>query len=166
MPKRRSPTQLRKQIVTHLDDFPHQLEVLEASMATFGQGFDLGQFKQAFNRQSGVEGHVRVQAVERGFSRVQNYMGQLALDGTKLVGIHLPKVREGEAARAFEALKQQKVISPSLCGRLKKTQSARSAVEHDYLGMKAGEVHRAVASTATSAREFIGPYTTWITPYL
>jgi len=166
MPKRRSPTQLRKQIVTHLDDFPHQLEALEASMATFGDDFALSEFKPAFDRERGIEGYQRVQSVERGFSRVQNYTGQLALDGTKLAAIDLAKIREGDAARAFEALKDQKVISPSLCGRLKVTQSARSAVEHDYLGMKAGELHRAIASTAASARKFIGPYAEWITPYL
>jgi hypothetical protein len=166
MPKRRSPTQLRKQIVTHLEDFPSQLEALEASMAMFGETFEPGQFKRAFNRESGIGAYARVQAVERGFSRVQNYMAQLALDGTELVGIDLPKIHEGEAARAFEALKHQKVISPALCRRLKKTQSARSAVEHDYLGMKAGEVHRAVVSTAAAARELIGPYARWITPYL
>src|SRR3954468_2009339 len=73
MPNRRTPTQLRKQIVTHLDDFPRQLEALEASMATFGEGFELSEFKKAFNRQSGPDSYVRVQAVERGFSRVQNY---------------------------------------------------------------------------------------------
>jgi hypothetical protein len=166
MTKHKRPDQVRKQIVAHLEDFPRQLQALETAMEAFGEGFELSEFKPAFNGKRGMNAYLQVQALERAFSRVQNYMSQLALDGTMLAGVDLPRLHESDVARAFEALKQKQVLNPSLCRRLKKAQSARSAVEHDYLGMRAGEVHRAIAQTAASAREFIGPYTAWIKQYL
>jgi len=135
-------------------------------MEAFGEDFRLKEFKRAFEGSSGVASALRVQAVERSFSRVQNYMGQLAIDGSLLAGLELPLVHEGEVARAFEALKQEKVIGASLCSRLKDAQKARSAIEHDYVGIPAGDVHRAVDAVAKAAPEFIERYKAWIRPYL
>jgi hypothetical protein len=52
------------------------------------------------------------------------------------------------------------------CRNLKRTQKARSDVEHDYPGMKAGRLHAAVELGLPAAREFIRPYSSWIAPYL
>lgn len=135
-------------------------------MQEFGEEFELNRFKPAFEGRIGIEAYNRVQAVERSFARVQNYMAQLSLSGAQLAGLELPKIREGEAARAFEALKRAGVIDPSLCRKLKRTQKTRSEVEHDYAQVKAGSLHEAVALVAASARDFIEAYTAWITPYL
>jgi hypothetical protein len=163
---RRSPRQARARILAHLEDFDRQLDLLEHGMEAFDEHFDIKEFKRAFEGGSGITSALRVQAVERSFSRVQNYMGQLALDGTLLAGLELPRIHEGEVARAFEALKQEKVITASLCRHLKDAQKARAAIEHDYVGLAAGDVHRAVKTVAKAAPEFIGRYTPWIKPYL
>lgn len=49
---------------------------------------------------------------------------------------------------------------------LSKGQKARSRLEHDYLRMPAGDVHRATRLVHETARDFIGPYRAWIEPYL
>jgi hypothetical protein len=163
---RRSPRQARTKILAHLEDFDRQLDLLGHGIETFGETFDVKEFKRAFAGEAGVAAALRVQALERSFSRVQNYMGQLALDGALVAELELPRIHEGEVARAFEALKEAKVINGSLCRRLKDAQRARAAIEHDYVGLAAGDVHRAVKTVAKAAPEFIGRYKPWIAPYL
>jgi hypothetical protein len=107
-----------------------------------------------------------VQAVERGFARVQNYIAHLSQNGASLAGLERPKIHESGAAGAFEALKEAGAIDASLCKRLKRMQKVRAAVEHEYLQVKAGPLHQAVELLAASARDFVGPYTAWIEPYL
>jgi hypothetical protein len=165
-PSRTSTDRLRKEIVSYLEDFPHQLEVLEASMNTFGDDFDLKELKDSFERKNGIEGSLRVQALERGFTKVQNYLAKLSQSGVMLAGLELPKIHEGPAARSFEALKRAGVIDATTCKRLKQAQETRSVVEHDYLRITAGRLHRSIALLAAASREFIARYTAWITPYL
>jgi uncharacterized protein YutE (UPF0331/DUF86 family) len=166
MPKRKSQAQLRKEVVAHLEDLPRQLLALETAMEKFGEGFELSKFKPAFEGDAGSEAYNQVQAVERGFARVQNYIAQLAQNGARLAGLELPKIHESEAARAFEALKEAGAIEASLCSRLKRLQKVRAAVEHEYLRVKAGPLHQAVELLAASVRDFVGPYTAWIETYL
>lgn len=165
-PDRKNTDRLRKEIVAYLEDFPYQLEVFEESMNAFGEDFELREFKSSFEGQNGIEGSLRVHALERGFTRIQNHIAKLAQSGAMLAGLELPKIHEGPAARSFEALKLAGVIDATTCKRLKQTQETRSAVEHDYVLMKAGRLHKSIALLAATARDFIGPYTAWITPYL
>jgi hypothetical protein len=165
-PDRKNTDRLRKEIVAYLEDFPRQLEVFEAGIGTFGEDFELRKFKDSFEGKDGTEGYLRVQALERGFTRVQNYIAQLAQSGVMLAGLELPKIHEGPAARSFEALKRAGVIDATTCKSLKQTQETRSAVEHDYVLMKAGRLHKSITLLAATARDFIGPYTAWITSYL
>ncbi|HEV2790945.1 MAG TPA: hypothetical protein VGV69_06565 [Solirubrobacterales bacterium] len=162
----KTPTQLRTEIVAHLEDFPHQLLALESAMEEFGEGFEMAVFKPAFERKSGIKAYNQVQAVERAFGRVQNYMVQLSESGAALAGLELPRNHQSSAARAFEALREAGAVDASLCRRLQRAQKARSAVEHSYIKVKAGRVHEAVELVAESARAFIGPYTVWIKPRL
>ncbi len=166
MARRKSADQLRREVVAHLEDFPRQLLALETAMEAFGEGFELSRFKPAFEGKDGSAAYNQVQAVERGFARVQNYIAQLALNGAKLAGLELPKLHQSEAVRAFEALAKAGVIDASLCRRLKRTQKARAEVEHEYLRTTAGRLHEAVELLAGSARDFLGPYTVWIEPHL
>lgn len=166
MAKRKSRVQLRSEVVAHLEDFPRQLLALETAMEEFGEDFELKKFKPAFEGKAGSAAYNRVQAVERGFARVQNYIAQLAQNGARLAGLELPNSHQGEAARAFEALREAGAIDASLCKRLKRTQKARAEVEHEYVQVKAGRLHEAVVLLAASARDFIGPYASWIEEYL
>lgn len=163
---KRSVAQLQNEVAEHLGDFPHQLLALESAMEEFGGDFELKEFKLAFENKAGLKAYNQVQAVERAFSRVQNYVSQLSLSGAALAGLQLPKTHEGKAAQAFEALKEAEVIDASLCRQLKRAQKARTAVEHSYVKVRAGRVHEAVELVADSARAFIGPYAAWIETYL
>jgi uncharacterized protein YutE (UPF0331/DUF86 family) len=157
---------LHSDIVERLDALPDEILALESAMEEFGESFDLKAFKQAFERKSGIKAYNRVQAVERAFSRVQNYVVELAERGAQLAELELPKTHEANSARAFDALTEAGVISGALCRNLKRTQKARSDVEHDYPGMKAGRLHAAVELGLPAAREFAGRYRDWVGQYL
>lgn len=162
----KSTARLRSEITGYLEDFPGQLMALESAMDQFGSDFDRGKFKRAFDREAGLAAYNQVQAVERAYSRVQNHIAKLSESGVMLAGLELPKLREGKAARAFEALKKAGVIDSSLCRKLKDAQRTRSAIEHDYLEMNAGRMHQSVNTLSAAAREFIGAFAAWIEPYV
>lgn len=157
---------LQSEIVERLDGLPEEILALESAMEEFGEGFELNAFKRAFERKDGIKAYNRVQAVERAFSRVQNYVVELAERGCRLARLELPNTHEAPAARAFDALREAEVIGASLCRNLKRTQRARSNVEHDYPAMKPGRLHTAIELGLPSAREFVRPYAAWIAPYL
>lgn len=164
--KRRTAAQLQDEIVSHLEDFPTQLLALESAMEEFGEDFDLAAFKRAFERQPDIKAYNDVQAVERAFARVQNYIAQLAERGAMLAGLALPKTHDGTAARSLDALREAGVISAKVARDLRRTQRARGVIEHEYVAVKAGRVHEAVKLLVPAARAFIGPYADWIEPYL
>lgn len=164
--RKASPKLLRSEIVQRLEDLPRQILALESAMEEFPPDFDRGAFKRAFEMKAGIKGYNKVQAVERAFSRVQSYLAELAEGGARLAGLELPNSHEGDAARSFDALRDEGVIGASLAKDLKRVQKARSAVEHEYLGMRAGRLHEATALTVTAAGEFLGPFSRWIAPYL
>jgi hypothetical protein len=157
---------LQSEILDRLEGFPEEILALESAMEEFGEDFDLQQFKPAFERKSGIKAYNKVQAVERAFSRVQNYVVELAERGVRLAELELADSHAANSARAFDALKGSGVIDASLCRALKRTQKARSDVEHDYPGMKAGRLHAAIELGLPAARRFIGPYRTWVEQYL
>lgn len=156
----------RAEIVEHLEDFPRQYAALENAMGEFGDGFDLKAFKAAFDSITDMSAYNRTQAVERALGRVQNYVAHLAITGARLAGLELPKAEGGDAARAFGALKDARVIGGELCRKLRRAQRARTMIEHSYVTVPAGNVHQAAELVVSSAREFIGPYRDWIEDYL
>ncbi len=164
--KRKSPALLRNEVIARLEDLPHQILALQSAMEEFGGDFKLTEFKPAFERKSGIKAYNKVQAVERAFSRVQNYVVELAEYGSKLAQLELPKSHQGDAARAFDALKAEGVFSATLCNRLKRAQKARSAIEHEYVAVKAGRLHEAINLVLPAAQDFIGPFSAWIAAYL
>lgn len=137
-------------------------------MASFGEDFDLQQFKQAFSTTDDMEAYNRVQALERGVGRVQNFVAELAEAGTKLAEIPRPSMKDAgsSAQRAFEGLRDEGVIDGAVCRRLVRAQKARSMLEHSYVELPAGDVHRAALLVHGSALDFIGPYRAWIAPFL
>jgi uncharacterized protein YutE (UPF0331/DUF86 family) len=157
---------LHSEIVERLEGLPDEILALESAMEEFGESFGLKEFKSAFEKKDGIKAYNRVQAVERAFSRVQNYVVELAERGCRLAELELPSTHEASSARAFEALKEAGVIDASLCRNLKRVQKARSDVEHEYPGMRAGRLHAAVELGLPAARGFIQAYGSWITPHL
>jgi uncharacterized protein YutE (UPF0331/DUF86 family) len=154
-------------VVRHLEDLPRQYAALEHAMASFGVDFDLQLFKAAYNTTEDMDAYNRVQAVERALGRVQNYVGELAEAGIKLAGLSRPADSHGSSAQqAFEALRDAKIISRGLCGRLVQAHGARTRIEHSYVQTPAGDVHRAAILVRDAARDFISRYRAWIEPYL
>ena len=154
-------------IVRHLEDLPRQYAALEHAMASFGEDFDLQEFKAAYNTSDDMDAYNRVQAVERALGRVQNYVGELAEAGVKLAALRRPADAPGSAAQiAFEAMRDAKIITARLCSRLVQAQNARTRIEHSYVQTPAGDVHRAAILVRDTARDFIGSYRDWIEPYL
>ncbi len=163
LPRKADVVRWQREIVDHLEDFPRQHAALETAMAAFGETFELGQFRAAYETKTDMEAYNRAQAVERALGRVQNYVADLAVAGSKLAGLEVPADGdEGAARRAFSALRNAAVINGALCRRLSRAQKARSIVEHSYVEVPAGTVHRAAKLIHESSREFIGPYRSWI----
>lgn len=159
---------LIRRIVGHMEDFPRQIAALESAMAEFGEDFSLVRFKEAYNAVDDPRTYNRVQSVERAVGRVQNYLTDLAVDGVRLAGLPIGGHADGDskAKPYFDALREAKVIGADVCGRLEDGQKARSRLEHEYLGMPAGDVYRAAVTVSRTADDLIGPYRAWIAPYL
>jgi len=159
---------LARDVVAHLEDFPRQYAALETAMAAFGDDFDLKQFKAAFDTSEDLEAYNRAQAVERGVGRIQNYVADLAAASVRLAELPREPLGDGgsTAQQAFEALRDAKVIDAGLCRRLVQAQKARSLIEHSYVRIPAGDVHRATRLIHAAAGDFIGPYRSWIESHL
>jgi uncharacterized protein YutE (UPF0331/DUF86 family) len=153
-------------IVRVLERFPNQYAALEHAMGSFGDDFDLQAFKRAFEFADGMDAYNRAQAVERAVGRVQNFIADLAELGAKLVQLPAPRERGSAAERAFFSLRDAGVIDDELCGRLRDAQRARTRIEHFYLDVTAGEVHRAARLVRDIAPRFLDRYVDWIEPYL
>jgi hypothetical protein len=157
----------RLAIVRHLEDLPRQYAALEHAMASFGSNFDLQQFKEAYNTSDDMDAYNRVQAVERALGRVQNYVAELAEAGVKLAALPRPEDPQRPSPQtAFETMREAKLISAGLCGRVVRAQNSRTRIEHSYVQTPAGDVHRAAILVRDAARDFIGSYRAWIEPYL
>jgi uncharacterized protein YutE (UPF0331/DUF86 family) len=157
----------RRQIGELLADFPRQYAALETAMSAFGDDFDLVPFKQAYETETDMDAYNRVQAVERGLGRMQNYVADLSISGARLADLDLSASdHDALAARAFTALKDTGTIGGELCRKLIRAQKARTMIEHSYAEVPAGTVHRAAELIHVSAREFIARYRVWIEDYL
>jgi uncharacterized protein YutE (UPF0331/DUF86 family) len=152
-------------IVRVLERFPQQYAALEHAMGGFGDDFDLRAFKRACEFADEMEAYNRAQAVERAVGRIQNFMADLAMQGGKLVQLP-PQVHGSPADRAFCSLRDAGVIDAELCARLREAQRARTRIEHFYLDVTAGEVHRAARLVYDIAPRFLERYVDWIEPYL
>lgn len=156
----------RAEILALLEDFPRQLEALEAAMSEFGQDFDLQSFKRAYETNRDMRAYNKVQAVERGLGRVQNYVADLAIAASKLAGLDLGPKAAGEAERAFDSLRAADVISGQLHRSLRRAQKARKLIEHSYVKVPAGKVHEAALLISNTATDFLTVYRVWIPDYL
>jgi hypothetical protein len=157
----------RQSIIRHLEDFPRQLEALRYSTGTFGDAFDADAFAAAYASEDPAA-YLPVLAVERGFGRLQNYMGALTDDGTKLAQLERRTLNKDEPRiqPALEALRDAGAITKTLYRDMIAAQKSRSVFEHDYTRVGADDVHRAVTRLLGVADEFHGRYRIWVAPYL
>jgi uncharacterized protein YutE (UPF0331/DUF86 family) len=94
---------------------------------------------------------------------VQNYVGDLAEAGVKLAELPRPPLQD-QGSRAEQAFAG--VINGKLCRRLIRAQGARRRLEHSYVQIKAGDVHRATELVHETAHKFIQAYRRWIEQYI
>jgi len=155
-------------IEAHLADLARQFDALENAMQAFGADFELAEFKRAYDTTENMDLYNRAQALERAVGRVQNFATELAQAGVKLAALELPPIGpEGsKAAQAFQALRDSGVIGGQLARRLIRAQKLRSRLEHSYVTIPAGDVHRTAILVRDSSLQFIGPYRRWIEPHL
>ncbi|HEY2717473.1 MAG TPA: hypothetical protein VGI73_14745 [Solirubrobacterales bacterium] len=150
-----------------LADFPRQYAALQHAMDEFGPDFDLRAFKRAFAETEDMDVYGRVQLVEHAITRVQTYVADLAIAGAKLAALELPTgVGGGAAERAFSALAEAGVVDRPLVSRLTDVQRARNRIQHGYVDLSAGEVHRAAKEVSEGSMEFLRRYRPWIEPFL
>lgn len=135
-------------------------------MGEFGADFDLQSFKRAYETHQDMRAYNKVQAVERGLGRVQNYVADLAITASKLVGLEVGAKDAGMAERAFDSLRKADVIGGQLHRSLRRAQKARKLIEHSYVKVPGGKVHEAAALIRNTAAEFIAAYRIWIPDYL
>lgn len=159
---------LVRNLIAYAEELPRQITALDTAMQEFGEEFDLAEFKRAFSSSDRPRLYNRVQAAERAFARVQNFLTDMAVSGVRLaeLSVRRPEKDESSAKPCFDALRDAGVIDAGLCRRLESGQKARSRVEHDYLHTPAGDVHRAIKTVRRAAEEFVGPFAAWIEPYL
>lgn len=165
-PRRADVRRRQKKIFDELTNLPREHEALEYAMTAFGVNFDLKGLKDAMRADAEIELYSKVQALERAITRVQNILADLAISGVKLGGLALPEIKAGEAERSFEALKEDGVISVSLCKRLRKAQKTRNRIEHDYDKVTAGQLHEVAEEVRDLSREFLRPFRDWVEPQL
>lgn len=165
-PRKAQRNRWANEIVSHLEDFPRQYAALESAMVAFGEDFSLDRFKAAY-QSADMEAYNRVQAVERALGRVQNYVAVLAARGTQLAGLEpIGKSSGPDAQRAFESMREAKVMGAELTRKLIRAQKARTAIEHSYVSRPAGEVHRAAELVHEVANQFMVRYRPWIEEFL
>lgn len=167
-PRKAEQRRWRDLIIAHLKDFPRQYAALESAMSTFGDDFDLEAFKAAFDTADDMEAYNRVQAVERAIGRVQNFIGELAEAAVKLAELPRSPMADDGSRReqAFRALRDEGVIDGNLLRRLLRAHGARRRLEHSYIEISAGDVHRAAELVHGTAPDFVHAYRRWIEPFL
>jgi hypothetical protein len=157
----------QRKVIDVLAQLPREFLALENAMAAFGESFDLKAFKRAFDSTRDFDAYNRAQAVERAIGRVQNFMTDLAEAGALLAELPIPDGKHGSRAeRAFASLRAARVVDGELCGQLIEGQRERSRIEHVYLDVTAGEVHRAAVLVHDTAQRFVPRFRDWIEPYL
>lgn len=157
----------RQRLLAHLEDFPRQLDALRFSTQSFEPDFDRAAFASAFASED-PEIYWRVQAVERGFGRLQNYVAEIATDAVKLADLSR-RSHDGSEPRAapfFEALRDEGVLSKALTRRLVRMQRSRGLFEHDYVRVSAADVHEAVLLLLDAAPAFLNAILPFAEPLL
>ncbi|MFY9487771.1 MAG: hypothetical protein WAP35_03620 [Solirubrobacterales bacterium] len=155
-----------RDVVAHLAAFPREYSALESAMRAFGDDFDLVAFKKAFDTVDDMTAYNRAQAVERALGRVQNYIAELARNGVTLAAFDRVGTSGSEAERAFEVLRNEKIIPATLCRKLRRAHNARRMIEHFYIDSAAGDVHRAAKLVHESSLQFLQHFRPWIEPLL
>lgn len=154
---------LRASLLQHLEDYPRQLDVLRYGF----EQFDLPDFERAYVSRD-PEVYMPVQAIERGFGRIQNYTADMAVAGARLAELRVRTNRDSEprAQPAFEALRDANAITATLCRGLIASQKSRSLLEHDYVRIPGSDVYAAVAKLVDIAPRFLAGFATWVEAFL
>ena len=155
-----SAKSLRGKIKDRLSDADRHLNALIAAMGGFGGGFDLAEFRTAFNS-ADPELLNSVKAVERGSEQLYNYIAELTRFGLELSTNREPS-DEPNARRDFETLRRIGVITGAQEVRLQSLRELRRNLVHEYPGISAAQVHEAAVLVSQEFRPFIRSFAAWV----
>ena len=108
---------------------PLQIEALQSAMEEIGDNFRLTEFKPALNGNREPSPTTRSRPSNGPSAERRTTWSACRTRLKDWPNWNWAKSHQNEAARAFDALKAEGVISAALCNRLKRAQKARSAVE-------------------------------------
>ncbi|MBK5232493.1 MAG: hypothetical protein JJE13_05895 [Thermoleophilia bacterium] len=151
---------LKGKIKDRLDDAGRHLDALGVAMSGFGSGFDLVEFRAAFDSKDPDQLN-SVKAVERGSEQLYNYIAELTRFGLELSTNREPS-DEMNARRDFVTLRDIGVITGMQEARLQSLRELRRNLVHEYPGISAAQVHEAAVLVSQEFRPFIRSYGAWV----
>lgn len=151
---------LKAKIRDRIGDVRRHLIALRTAMADFGEDFDLGLFRSAYASEDPVLLN-RVKAVERGVDQLYNYVAELAAFGLELAGLR-SREEDLNARRDLDRLRQSRVMSNELIGRLQRLRELRRLLVHEYATATAEQVHESARIVSDAFPLFYNAYLRWI----
>ena len=151
---------MKGKVKDRLDDAGRHLDALVAAMGGFGFGFDLGEFRKAFESKD-PDLLNRVKAVERGSEQLYNYIAELTRFGLEL-STERDASDPSNARKDFRDLREIGVLSGVQEGRLQNLRELRRNLVHEYPGISAAQVHEAAVLVTEEFRPFIRSYAAWL----
>lgn len=143
-----------------LRDIGRHESALRVAMGEFGDSFDLGEFRSAFESTDPILLN-RVNAVERGVDRLYNYMAELIAFGLELAGERVP-TDDVNAARDLRELRRQKVFSRDRTESLQRLRELRRLMVHEYPQATADQIHEAAQLIVAILPAFTHAYVRWV----
>jgi hypothetical protein len=151
---------LKARIRDRVADVRRHLIALRTAMAEFGDDFDLGAFRAAYDSEDPVALN-RVKAVERGVDQLYNYIAELTAFGLELAEVRA-RGDELNARRDLQALERVGALGPERVRRLDRLRELRRLLVHEYATATAEQVHEAARLVAAEFIPFYDAYRTWI----
>lgn len=129
-------------IKARLLDARRHLIALELAAAQFGGDFDVAALEHAWDSHEPEE-LTRAYAVQAGYENVINACIKIAQELVALRGWEADIAVERSSVHALRLLQENAVISSSARAALSDAQAERSAVQHDYVNVRARQIHAA-----------------------
>lgn len=146
-----------RDVRVRLADVPRHLNGLRHALEAFATEDDY--VEAARSRDPAVL--LGVYAVERPFELLENYMVELTERGLAAAGAR-EEGADPSAASSFRLLRDEGVLSKSLCERLVDLHRLRNDLVHEYPDVKGRRLYRAATELDATAREYFSRYLKWL----
>lgn len=139
---------LRTILKARVVDTRKHLEALERAVAGFPNDFGLAEFERAWRGEPGER--LTAYPIQAGYENAINGCVRIAQELCELEG-WTPANIEPRSTEALKQLHEQGVIGAKTRAALKEAYERRSAIQHDYVGTAAREVHGAALAVLEHA---------------